>query len=56
MKDLTIIIPAKNEKETLPLVINSIDHLDCQIIVSLKEDDLETINSLKNNLYILFII
>ncbi len=48
MKDLTIIIPAKNEKETLPLVINSIDHLDCQIIVSLKEDDLETINSLKN--------
>ena len=48
MKDLTIIIPAKNEKESLPLVINSIDYLDCQIVVSLKEDDLETINSLKN--------
>ena len=48
MRDLTIIIPAKNEKESLPLVINSIDYLDCQIVVSLKEDDLDTINSLKN--------
>ena len=48
MKDLTIIIPAKKEAESLPLVINSIDYLDCQIVVSLKENDLETINSVKN--------
>ena len=32
----------------MPLVINSIDYLDCQIVVSLKENDLETINSVKN--------
>ena len=48
MKDLTLIIPAKDEKESLPSVIDSINYLDCQIIVSLKEDDFETINSLKD--------
>ena len=45
MNNLTLIIPAKDEKESLPSVIDSINYLDCQIIVSLKEDDFEKKNS-----------
>ena len=48
MKDLTLIIPAKNEAESLPLVVDSISKLDCNIVISLKSDDIETINSVKN--------
>ena len=48
MKDLTLIIPAKNEKESLPTVLNNVKKLDCKITVSLKKNDLETINAIKN--------
>ena len=48
MKDLTLIIPAKNEKESLPTVLNNVKKLDCKITVSLKINDLETINAIKN--------
>ena len=37
MNDLTLIIPAKNEKDSLPLVLEEIEKLDCKITVSLKE-------------------
>jgi len=47
MKDLTLIIPAKNEKESLPLVIDSLSNFDVNITVSLKENDIETINAIK---------
>ncbi len=47
MNDLTLIIPAKNEKDSLPLVIETVIKLNCKIVVSLKKNDLETINSLK---------
>ena len=46
--DLTLIIPAKNEKESLPIVIEKIKKFDHRITVSLKEDDKETIDSIKN--------
>ncbi len=46
--DLTLIIPAKNEKESLPIVIDKIKKFDHKITVSLKKDDKETINSIKN--------
>tara|TARA_A100000164_G_scaffold374696_1_gene408223 strand:- start:52 stop:747 length:696 start_codon:yes stop_codon:yes gene_type:complete len=46
--DLTLIIPAKNEKESLPIVIDKIKKFDHRITVSLKKDDKETINSIKN--------
>mgnify|MGYP001392996485 CR=1 FL=1 len=36
MNDLTLIIPAKNESESLPIVIESLKSLDCKIKVSLK--------------------
>ena len=45
MKDLTLIIPAKNEPESLPIVLNSLQNLNCKIIISLDEKDSETINS-----------
>lgn len=48
MNDLTLIIPAKNEKDSLPQVIDSLKDLKCRIKVSLKIDDYETINSIKN--------
>ena len=49
MNDLTLIIPAKNEKECLPMVIEQIKNFDCKINVTLKKDDLETIESIKKN-------
>ena len=48
MNDLTLIIPAKNEKESLPSVLEEIEKLNCNITVSLKDDDIGTINSIKN--------
>ncbi len=49
MNDLTLIIPAKNENETLPLVLKSLENFDFKIIVSLKENDIKTINSIAKN-------
>ncbi len=37
MKKLTLIIPAKNESESLPKVLDSLKDIDCKIIVSLKD-------------------
>ena len=48
MNDLTLIIPAKNEKDSLPIVLNDISNLGCKITVSLKKDDIETISAIKN--------
>ena len=48
MNNLTLIIPAKNEKDSLPLVLEEIEKLDCKITVSLKKDDTSTIDSIKN--------
>ena len=52
MNDLTLVIPAKNESETLPLVLESLKKLKIKIIISLKNDDLDTINSIIKNEYI----
>ena len=48
MKKLSLIIPAKNESESLPKVLNSLKDIDCKIIVSLKDNDLKTIDSIKD--------
>ena len=47
-KTLTLIIPAKNEGESLPLVLNSLKKFNYNIIVSLSGHDYVTINSIKN--------
>ena len=48
MNDLTLIIPAKNESESLPQVIDSLQDLPCKIKVSLKKNDTSTIESIKD--------
>ena len=48
MNDLTLIIPAKNEKESLPFVIDKIKKFGFEIVVSLKKNDLSTIESIKD--------
>ncbi len=47
-KILTLIIPAKNESESLPIVLNSLKKFNYNIIVSLCVDDHATINSINN--------
>ncbi len=44
MKNVTLIIPAKNEPNALPLVLREINelNLDVQIKIILDKDDLET--------------
>jgi len=48
MKNLTLIIPARKEKESLPVVIDEIKNLDCKKKVILTLDDVDTINAIKN--------
>ena len=48
MKNLTLIIPAKNEKESLPQVLKEIKNLGLEAKIILKENDRETINAIKN--------
>ena len=48
MKNLTLIIPAKEEAESLPQVLQEIKNLDCKIIVILESSDVETINAIKD--------
>tara|TARA_Y100000590_G_C15668858_1_gene995541 strand:+ start:703 stop:1392 length:690 start_codon:yes stop_codon:yes gene_type:complete len=47
MNDLTLVIPAKKEKESLPIVIESLKKFNSKILVSVQQDDYETINAIK---------
>lgn len=49
MNNLTLIIPAKQEVESLPIVLEDLKSLNCKILVSLKDDDISTINSIKKH-------
>ena len=46
MNDLTLLIPAKNEKESLPKVLEEIDNLGLNFKIILKEDDRDTIEAI----------
>ena len=48
MQDLTLIIPAKNEAESLPKVLADLKNFNCKILVSLQKDDEDTINAIKS--------
>ena len=48
MKNLTLIIPAKNEEDSLPQVLEEIKNYECNKIVILEESDYKTINAIKN--------
>jgi len=47
MENLTLVIPAKNEKESLPNVLNELKKYNLNIIVVLEKEDLDTLNSIK---------
>ena len=48
MKNLTLIIPAKNEKESLPSVLKELQNYDYIIKIIVDQNDTETINSIQN--------
>ncbi len=48
MENLTLVIPAKNEKESLPHVLKELKKFNLKILVILEDQDIETINSIKD--------
>ena len=48
MKELTLVIPAKDEAECLPRVLDELKNFDCKKIIIIPETDLSTQNSIKN--------
>ena len=49
MEDLTLIIPAKNEKESLPKVLEELKNSIFNIKICLDKNDIETMNSIKDS-------
>lgn len=48
MKNLTLVIPAKNEETCLPEVLRELQDYDCKIIVVTQNSDTKTLSSTKN--------
>ena len=48
MSDLTLIIPAKKEAESLPTFLKEIERFECKKLIVLQKEDLETKKVLKN--------
>ena len=48
MNNLTLLIPAKNEKESLPKVLDELKNYNLKTVIVLEEEDKETIESVKN--------
>ena len=48
MENLTLIIPAKNESESLPIFLNELKKYNYKKMIVLQKDDLKTIESLKD--------
>ena len=49
MDNLTLLIPAKEESESLPLVLEELKKYNYKSNIILKNDDIDTINSIKNS-------
>ena len=49
MHDLSLIIPAKNESESLPVFLDEIKDFKCKKIIVLEETDFQTIKSININ-------
>ena len=47
MTELTLIIPAKEESNSLPKVLEEVKNLELKKLIVLAEDDYQTINSIK---------
>ena len=50
MNGLTLLIPAKFEKESLPEVLKELSIYNCKKLIVLKKNDLETIKSIKGKI------
>ena len=48
MNDLTLIIPAKREAESLPIFLKEIENYECKKLIVLQKEDIETKKSIKN--------
>ena len=48
MENLTLVIPAKKEKESLPQVLTELNKYNLKILIVLEENDKDTIDSLNN--------
>ena len=48
MNNITLVIPAKNEKESLPKVLDELKSYNLKILIVLEKDDKETIESARN--------
>lgn len=46
MKNLTLLIPANKEAESLPIFLNELKNYECQKLVVLQKEDQETIDSI----------
>ena len=46
MQDLTLVIPAKYESESLPIFLKEISNLECKKLIVLEENDIKTIQSI----------
>ena len=47
MSELTLLIPAKYEAESLPLVLEELKNYDFKILISLEENDKTTIDAIQ---------
>ena len=54
MTNLTLIIPAKEEKHSLPRVLDEVKDFNVKKLIVLAEDDYETRDGLSNSLVILW--
>ena len=48
MKNLTLVIPTKNESESFPLAMEELKTYECKKLVILSKGDELTYNSIKN--------
>ena len=49
MHNLTLIIPAKHENESLPIFLSELEELECYKIIILQKDDLSTQKTIKED-------
>ena len=47
MINLTLLIPAKQEAESLPIVLKELEKFDCHKLIVMDKDDIETANAIK---------
>ena len=47
MKDLTLIIPAKNEPDSLPYILMELEKLNLNYLIVMEKHDFVTINAIE---------